>query len=123
MLNPSIKKYTNHLVVETCLQFNKKINYQNKKINKYVYGLRMDIMILSIYDMRSMIIKIYPLIHNLFYSHSLTYQPISHRSEQVIIKQKNITPIQILFISSTKKISTIIEDAATFCHMPYYTQR
>src|SRR5271156_3101713 len=100
MLKHLVKKYMNHLLIETCLQFGKKTSRQNKKINKYIYGLRMDIAILSIYDMRSMITKIYPLIHNLFYSHNLKYQPVTHKLDQIITKPKNPVSIQILFASS-----------------------
>jgi len=106
-MKKSIKKnYFEHLILETCLQFGQQTRYHKHKFNQYVFILRNKRIILSLYEMRLMFFKLYPLIHTLYAS-----------------KVKNIASQQILFATTTMKYKTIIKEAATFCSMPFHNNR
>jgi len=62
----SNNKILNNLILDNCLSFGRSPKFNNKKITHYIYGTRQKIDIFSLYEMRYLLLKVYPLIHNLF---------------------------------------------------------
>jgi hypothetical protein len=60
------------LVVENCLNFGHHSGLTSKKVTKYLIGTRVTTEIFKLYELRYLLLKIYPLIHNLFYNPRLT---------------------------------------------------
>ena len=56
----------NQLVSENCLSFGRNPKLNNKKITHYISGTRQKIDIFNFYEMRYLLLRVYPLIHNLF---------------------------------------------------------
>ena len=56
----------NKLVSENCLSFGRNPKLNNRKITHYISGTRQKVDIFNLYEMRYLLLKVYPLIHNLF---------------------------------------------------------
>ena len=56
----------NQLIFENCLSFGRSPKLNNRKINNYLFGTRQKLNIFKLYELRYLLLKIYPLIHNLF---------------------------------------------------------
>ena len=56
----------NKLVSENCLGFGRNPKLNNRKITHYLSGTRQKVDIFNLYEMRYLLLKVYPLIHNLF---------------------------------------------------------
>lgn len=56
----------NQLVFENCLRFGRDPKLNNRKINHYLFGTREKLDIFKLYELRYLLLKVYPLIHNLF---------------------------------------------------------
>jgi len=57
-----------HLMTRTCLIFGQHPALTSPKVAQYVLGTRETIEILKMYELRYLLLKVYPLIHNLFSS-------------------------------------------------------
>lgn len=110
-------------MLETCLQFSHPTKYTTKNFNKYIYGSKAQMEILNLHTMRIIFLKVYPLIHSLFYNHSYNYQLADSEENNILSKKKNIIPVQILFATTTESLNNIVEEAASFCGMPFATNR
>lgn len=56
----------NQLIFDNCLSFGRNPRLNNRKINHYIFGTRQTLDIFKLYELRYLLLKIYPLIHNLF---------------------------------------------------------
>jgi len=56
----------NKLVSDNCLSFGRSPKLNNRKITHYLSGTRQKVDIFNLYEMRYLLLKVYPLIHNLF---------------------------------------------------------
>ena len=56
----------NQLISENCLSFGRSPKLSSRKISHYISGARQKIDIFKLYEIRYLLLKIYPLIHNLF---------------------------------------------------------
>jgi len=56
----------NQLLSENCLSFGRSPKLNNRKITHYISGTRQKVDIFNLYEMRYLLLKVYPLIHNLF---------------------------------------------------------
>ena len=54
------------LISENCLSFGRSPKLNNRKITHYLSGTRQKVAIFNLYEMRYLLLKVYPLIHNLF---------------------------------------------------------
>ena len=54
--------------MENCLTFGNDPKFTNQKITRYLIGTRAPIEIFKMYELRYLLLKTYPLIHNLFYN-------------------------------------------------------
>lgn len=54
------------LIFENCLRFGRDPKFNNRKINHYIFGTREKLDIFKLYELRYLLLKVYPLIHNLF---------------------------------------------------------
>lgn len=59
-------KILNKLVSDNCLSFGRSPILNNRKITHYISGTRQKVDIFNLYEMRYLLLKVYPLIHNLF---------------------------------------------------------
>ena len=59
-------KILNQLIYANCLSFGRSPKLNNRKINHYIFGTRQKLDIFKLYEMRYLILKVYPIIHNLF---------------------------------------------------------
>ena len=57
-----------HLMTKNCLLFGQHPVLTSPKVAQYLLGTRETIEILKMYELRYLLLKIYPLIHNLFYN-------------------------------------------------------
>ena len=57
-----------HLVKENCLTFGNNVKLTAKNVTRFVLGTRTTTEVFKLYELRYLILKIYPLIHNLFYN-------------------------------------------------------
>jgi len=134
------------LVLENCLVFGQHSQFTSKNITKYLLGTRGTIEIFKLYELRYLLLRIYPLIHTLFYNPRVnlklsvkklkppekevisTETKISTRTKflkkktSFIVKHKSLTP-QILFATITPAFAGIISQAAKICNMPYHQKR
>jgi len=151
--NLNLKKLADQLIMENCLTFGNHSKFTKRKVARYLLGTRSTVEIFKIYELRSLLLRVYPLIHNLFYNprdHSPFYsKKLWNRNyaEQVEkqqklgirvpahlwkprLKIKNVflfnqsnVPPQILFVSVTSAYQNILQSAARMCNMPYHNKR
>lgn len=78
-------KILNQLVSDHCLSFGRSPKLNNKKITHYISGTRQKVDIFNLYEMRYLLLKVYPLIHNLFLQQRLNVRkkktPFVNRSD------------------------------------------
>lgn len=121
------KKYIKLFIIEQCLQFGHLTSYTNKKLNKYVFITKEKNEIFNLYDLRVMILKLYPLINALFSKPSYLYNPnfryFKNTNKWYYLEKENYMPVQILFATTTTKLKYIVKDAANSCNMPFSTGR
>lgn len=72
--NTSNNKIIEKLVLDNCLTFGRHPKLTHSKITKYVFGTRHAIDIFKLYELRYLLLKIYPLIHNLFFQNRLNME-------------------------------------------------
>jgi ribosomal protein S2 len=151
--NLNWKKLADQLIMENCLTFGNHPKFTKRKVARYLLGTRSTVEIFKIYELRSLLLRVYPLIHNLFYnsrSHLHLYsKKLWNRNyaEQVKKQQKlgirvpaylwkprlKIKSVflfnrqnlspQILFVSVTSAYQNILQSAAQMCNMPYHNTR
>jgi ribosomal protein S2 len=137
-------------VLDNCLLFGQTPKLTNKKVTKYLFATRNSLEIFKLYELRYLLLKIYPLIYSLFHQKRQNhvdmekfkpskeqkkkkedlYRKINpytvHRikRDRFYVTQiyKNIPP-QILFASITPAYAEIIESAAKVCQMPWHQNR
>lgn len=56
----------NQLISDNCLSFGRNPKLSNRKISHYISGTRQKLDIFKLYELRYLLLKMYPLIHNLF---------------------------------------------------------
>jgi len=125
----------------------------SKKVAKYLLGTRDTIEVFKLYELRYLLLKVYPLIHNLFHNPrvnpKLTFQDIwnlNHKPEPEslsliksqtspakftwpfkrrfsFVVKRKNIPPQVLFASITPTFSDIIYNAAQICNMPWHKNR
>jgi hypothetical protein len=118
----------------------------NKKFTKYLLGTRSYFEIFKLYELRHLLLTVYPLISSLFYntrrSHDARYWsfPIRKRNPRWLKRKLNKfakmqeksfhtsemypnLPPQILFASVTSAYAQIIESAAKMCNMSWHKNR
>jgi ribosomal protein S2 len=72
--NTSNNQLIEKLVLDNCLTFGRHPKLTNQKIAKYICGTRHAIDIFKLYELRYLLLKIYPLIHNLFLQNRLNME-------------------------------------------------
>jgi ribosomal protein S2 len=143
-------KIIDKLVLDNCLLFGQAPKLTNKKVTKYLFATRNSLEIFKLYELRYLLLKVYPLIYSLFHQKRQNYidmEKFKPSKEQKKKKEdlyrkinpytvhrikrnrfyvtqiyKNIPP-QILFASITPAYAEIIESAAKICQMPWHQNR
>ena len=131
------------LVLENCLIFGLNPRLTSKKVNKYLLGTRDTLEIFKLYELRYLLLKIYPLIHILFQNPRInaklelkssktellpprpflfTNKKFPKKRVSFSFKHKNLPP-QILFATTTEAFSDIVLQAASICNMPCHKKR
>ena len=135
-------------MTESCLIFGQHSKSTSKNVTRYLLGVRQTTEIFKLYEMRYLLLKTYPLIHNLFHNprvnpnlelrqvylpdNERTLEPLSLPNSQLVAKplswpfrerfsfviNQKNIPPQILFASVTPSFSKIIHHAAQICNMP-----
>ena len=122
----------------------------SKRVTRYLLGTRGTTEIFKLYELRSLLLRVYPLIHNLFYNPRLSseisntpnlYHIKKPQFQRVSISNRNIgskswtktvsfwkeraktLPPQILFATVTVDLADIIQSAAHICNMPFHKNR
>jgi len=135
------KKYLfQKLILDNCLTFGQHPRFTSKKINKYLLGTRGTLEIFKLYELRYLLLRIYPLLHTLFYNTRAKGQLVFKKSKKqepkalplknkfakkepfFAFKQKNLVP-QVLFATTNPLFANIIYEAAKVCNMPYHQKR
>ena len=137
------KNLSQKLIAENCLTFGQHSRLTSKRITKYLLGTRGSIEIFKLYELRYLLLRIYPLIHTLFQNSRAKLQlafgkvkkaeskkrPLFAMKDKFLkkqplfhVKQKNL-PIQVLFASTTPALATLISEAAQICNMPSHQNR
>lgn len=136
------------LVLENGLTVGLNPRLTSKKITKYILGTRDTVEVFKLYELRYLLLKIYPLIHVLFSNPRVnsrfefklskveSLQPKSFKDQTFITQKKNFPkkrisfsfkhknlPPQILFATTTEAFSDVIFKAANICNMPYHRNR
>jgi ribosomal protein S2 len=75
----------NQLLSDNCLSFGRSPKLNNRKITHYISGTRGKTDIFNFYQMRYLLLKVYPLIHNLFLQ-----QRLNTRKKKKIIFEKKL---------------------------------
>ena len=66
-LKPNVhNQILNQLILHNCLRFGRDPKLNNRKTNHYIFGTREKLDIFKLYELRYLLLKVYPLIHNLF---------------------------------------------------------
>ena len=144
--NQSWKYLFRQLVFESCLLVGSNAQLTSKKITKYLFGTRDTVEIFKLYELRYLLLKIYPLIHLLFQNpranSNFKFQPVKTKFLPVqpvvtpglnkfrLSKKKTAfsfayknSPPQILFATTTEAFAEIISEAAKICNMPHHKKR
>jgi len=135
--------------LENCLVFGQHSQFTSKNITKYLLGTRGTIEVFKLYELRYLLLRIYPLIHTLFYNprvklklsvkklkppvnvRNQSLSPANKRNTKIkylkkktsfIVKHRSLPP-QILFATITPAFAGIISQAAKICNMPYHQKR
>jgi ribosomal protein S2 len=143
-------KIIDKLVVDNCLTFGQNPKLTNKKFTKYIFGTRGSLEVFNFYELRHLLLKVYPLIQSLFYKTRRNHDPMDkfipskkkEKKKKDLYLKKNpytihrikkdrfsvteihkIIPPQILFASITPIFASILESAATTCQMPWHQNR
>jgi ribosomal protein S2 len=135
-------KIINKLVLSNCFLLGQTSKLTNKNFTRYLLGIRYSLEIFKLYEIRHLLLRVYPLIYNLFCRDRNLYDRMILRRYPKKIKKKrfeefqkinpnrdgkmrfytfrirkNIPP-KILFVSSTPQYADIVEEAALRCQMP-----
>lgn len=146
-------KILNQLIYANCLSFGRSPKLNNRKINHYLFGTRQKFDIFKLYEMRYLLLKVYPIIHNLFLQERLNqnkkkkwffnkdFDFQTKNLPQVFRNLKNFNdlkdkfnktlkkkvartlPPKILFATTTHLYSEIVVSAAKKCRMPFHINR
>ena len=144
----SRKYIIDKLVTKSCLIFGNPSKLTSQKVAQYLLGTRDTTEVFKLYELRYLLLKIYPLIHNLFHNprvnpkltsykiKNLNHKPrdeslslikdqkfpakftLPFRTHSFFMVKRKNTPPQILFASITPNFSDIIYNAAQICNMP-----
>jgi ribosomal protein S2 len=148
--NKNWTKFIDKLVLDNCLILGQIPKLTNKKFTKYIFATRHSLEIFKLYELRYLLLKVYPLIYSLFHrkrrNHDYMdkFRPSKEqkKKQQDLYRKinpytiyrikrdrfyatqiyKNIPP-QILFASITPAYAQIIESAAKVCQMPWHQNR
>ena len=146
-------KILKELIYTNCLSFGRNPKLNNKKINHYIFGTRQQLDIFKLYEMRYLLLRIYPLIHNLFLQARLNqakkkkwffdkkfdfqtknlpkafrnlrnFQDLKDKFNRTF-KEKTPRELlpKILFATTTEMYSEILSSAAKKCRMPFHVNR
>ena len=81
----------NKLVSENCLGFGRSPKLNNRKITHYLSGTRQKVDIFNLYEMRYLLLKVYPLIHNLFLQQRINLKKKKKRTfDKIADFEKNL---------------------------------
>lgn len=145
------KKIINQLIFENCLTFGNDPKRTSKRVTRYLLGTRGTTEIFKLYELRSLLLRVYPLIHNLFYNPRLSsdietetfnvpnLSPIRKQQLKTVAsiaqpkpwtktisfwrERAKTLPPQILFATVTPDFADIIQSAAQICNMPFHKNR
>lgn len=131
--------------MDNCLTLGQNPKLTNKNFTKYIFGTRGSLEIFKFYELRHLLLKVYPLIQSLFYKTRRNHDSMDkfipskkkEKKKKDLYLKKNpytahrikrdrfyvteihkIIPPQILFASITPIFADIIESAAKTCQMP-----
>jgi ribosomal protein S2 len=82
----------NQLVLENCLRFGRDPKLNNRKTNHFLFGTREKLDIFKLYELRYLLLKVYPLIHNLFLQARLNVKKKKKFFFQKNFNLKNFAP-------------------------------
>ena len=146
-------KILNQLIFANCLSFGRSPKLNNRRINHYIFGTRQKFDVFKLYEMRYLILKIYPIIHNLFLQERLNNQKkkkwffnkdfdLQTKNLPFVFRQREnfndlkdkfnrtmkkkiaqTLPPKILFATTTNLYSEIVISAAKKCRMPFHVNR
>lgn len=146
-------KILNQLLYANCLSFGRSPKLNNRKINHYIFGTRQKFDIFKLYEMRYLILKVYPIIHNLFLQERLNkkkkkkwffnrdfdfqtqnlpkifrnlknFNDLKDKFNKTLKEKVSRTlPPKILFATTTNIYSEIVSSAAKKCRMPFHVNR
>jgi len=66
-------KIIDKLVLDNCLLFGQTPKLTNKKVTKYLFATRNSLEIFKLYELRYLLLKVYPLIYSLFHQKRQNY--------------------------------------------------
>ena len=151
--NNNWKKVVDQLVIENCLAFGDNFKFTQKKVARYLLGTRSTFEIFKLYELRYLLLKVYPFIQNLFYNPRLnstlktekiwnknykkqleTQRKLRKRLPSnkwkprvriinSFVQKEKNLTPQVLFATVTPKYTDIIKDAAQICNMPSHENR
>ena len=150
---PFWKLKTELFITQSCLLFGHSLKLTSKKVAQYLLGARETTEVFKLYELKYLLLKIYPLIYNIFnnprnnlqlkfqnfwnLTKKSTLKPVSLTKNKIFpskdfepfkngfsfIVKRKNVPPQILFASVTPSFSDIISNAAQICNMPWHTNR
>jgi ribosomal protein S2 len=151
--NQNWKKIVDQLVIENCLAFGDDSKFTQKKVARYLLGTRATFEIFKLYELRYLLLKVYPFIQNLFYNPRLnstlkikklwnknykkqletqrklgTRLPSNKWKPRVriinsFVQKEKNLTPQVLFATVTPIYTDIIKAAAQICNMPSHENR
>lgn len=147
------KKILDQLVIENCLAFGDNSKLTQKKVARYLLGTRTTFEIFKLYELRYLLLKVYPFIQNLFYNPRTNstlktekrwnpnYQkqletqrklgtrlPANQWKPRVriinsFVQKEKNYTPQVLFATVTPMYTEIVKAAAQICNMPSHENR
>lgn len=153
MPNSNWKKIVDQLVIENCLSFGGDSKFTQKKVARYLLGTRATFEIFKLYELRYLLLKVYPFIQNMFYNPRLnstlkvkkiwnrnyhkqlekqrklgTRLPSNEWKPKVriinsFVQKEKNLTPQVLFATVTPMYTDIIKAAAQICNMPSHENR
>lgn len=153
MPNSNWKKIVDQLVIENCLSFGDDSKFTQKKVARYLLGTRATFEIFKLYELRYLLLKVYPFIQNMFYNPRLNsmlkvkkiwnknYQKQLEKQRKLgtrlpsnewkpkvriinsFVHKEKNLTPQVLFATVTPMYTDIIKAAAQICNMPSHENR
>jgi len=88
--NPN-NQIINQLISDNCLSFGRSPKLTSRKITHYLSGTRQKVDIFNLYEMRYLLLKVYPLIHNLFLQQRLNIKKKKKKTYDKKVNFQNIS--------------------------------